>query len=77
MGWIYFEGEMEITQDHAKGALLFQKACDGNVAKSCLGLGAAYKKGYGIEKDLTKAKYYLDKACNLGNVDACMSPSRL
>lgn len=54
--------------DHAdpKRIPLLQKACDGDDGIGCMGLGAAYLNGgQGTDKDLAKAKTYLQKACDL------------
>lgn len=49
---------------------LLEKACDGDDGIGCMGLGAAYLNGgQGTDKDLAKAKTYLQKACDLMNDD--------
>ncbi len=44
-----------------------------NNAQGCFNLGIEYGNGKGIEHDYRKAKYYYEKACNLGMGEGCNS----
>jgi len=57
---------MSYAHSDAKRIPLLEKACDGKDAIGCMGLGAAYLNGgQGTDKDLAKAKSFLQKACDL------------
>ena len=46
-------------------------ACDQGMYLACVSLGTKYLAGNGVAKDATKARYYLDKGCTMGNQFGC------
>ena len=47
-------------------------SCDGNESIGCFNLGGIYRYGwYGVEKKSSKALAFYDKACSLGDEEAC------
>jgi hypothetical protein len=60
-----------MESDKTKGVAFLTKACGGDDALGCMGLGALYLHGNGVPKDLPKARSLLDKSCRLGQESAC------
>ncbi|EDM23766.1 cysteine-rich Sel1 repeat protein [Caminibacter mediatlanticus TB-2] len=66
VGYFYDKG-FGIEKNHQKAITYYKKGCNLNDADSCTLLGYEfYKNG-----NLKKAKELLNKACKLGNKDAC------
>ncbi|KAG8436893.1 hypothetical protein GDO86_007837 [Hymenochirus boettgeri] len=56
----------------------YSKACDGKFAASCFNLSTLYIQGApGVSKDMNKALYYSERACNLGHMWGCANASRM
>ncbi|WQZ27485.1 sel1 repeat family protein [Helicobacter pylori] len=58
-------------QDFSKARKYFERACGLNNGGGCGALGALYKDGQGVEKNLTKVAYFYSKACELKEGDGC------
>ncbi|GHP56779.1 hypothetical protein JP0045_01800 [Helicobacter pylori] len=48
-----------------------------NRALTCTLVGAFYRDGYGVTKDLKQAFEYFDKACKLNNAKGCYALAAL
>lgn len=55
--------------DYKLGVEWLTKACESGLSKSCLKISGAYVLGYGVEKNLEKAEFYLSEAGNKGDKD--------
>jgi TPR repeat protein len=56
----------------ARAMELYRSACDHDVRSGCLFLGYAYAEGRaGLNKDATRAAALIQKACRLGDSEAC------
>ena len=56
----------------------FEKACYlnpgvGNEGIGCLNLGTLYYNGHGVSRDLSQARTYYKKSCELSNPDGCLN----
>lgn len=62
-------------QDYHEAREIFKKACDMDSGmdsgRACLYLGALYGDGQGVRQNLSTAKQYLGKACDLGIQIGC------
>lgn len=58
-------------QQYTSASKLANFGCDHLYAYSCYLFGEMAKKGVGTRKDLTLAKEYFGKACDLGNNEGC------
>lgn len=63
----YFSGGQV---NNAKAAELFTIAAENGHAEAQRWLGNCYRYGYGVSKDLQKARYWYQQAANQGNRDA-------
>jgi len=45
--------------------------CEANDGNACYELAGLYRKGWGVEKDLVKARALFSKACDLNQYEAC------
>ena len=70
LGYMYRDGK-GVTKDYGKAMKLYEKACDGGIARGCDNLGYMYRHGKGVTKDRRKAKKLYKKACDLGYTEAC------
>ena len=61
----------EYSGEYKKAKLIFEKACDNNIAKGCYHLGNLYFNGYGVKKNYKKAMKLYQKACNEKYVVGC------
>ena len=52
-------------------------ACDNNISSACFELGELYREGFGVDANLSKAKQYYRKACDLGFDEGCKTLNRL
>jgi len=57
--------------DYHQAHVHFEKACDENIAKGCIGMANLYEYGRDVEKNFEKAKELLKKACDLGDKKGC------
>jgi TPR repeat protein len=55
----------------AEAAILYKRACEGDVAAGCASYGWMVKRGAGVEKDLKRSAMLLDRACTLGDLAGC------
>jgi len=46
-------------------------ACQNKKAPACSEIATLYNEGIGFEQNTTQAKYYYEKACELGDDIAC------
>ncbi|MGA3081953.1 MAG: tetratricopeptide repeat protein [Terracidiphilus sp.] len=74
LGSTYEFGE---DSDYNKASRLFQKACDGGDTWGCCDLGSLYESGYGVIRDIPKARALYQKACLDGLGLACDNLRRL
>ena len=70
LGDSYSRGSLGLTQDYQKANELFLKAGELGCADGYRSLGDAYDRGYGVEANATKAKYYYELAALNGSVTA-------
>jgi len=66
-----------MQENPKKGIEYHEKRCDAGDATYCGLLGSMYSDGDGVEKDISKAIIYHDKACNLGQKLSALSCSML
>jgi len=64
---------IDIEVDSALGIGLLSEACAAGEADGCYWLGLSYDKGFGVEKNESKARAMLQKACDIGDVFTCKS----
>ena len=60
-----------VAKDPAIAAALYAKACDADVVDACTNLGVMYLGQSGLVADKSKARAYLQKACDRGDKKAC------
>ena len=70
LGHHYFHGRMDLPRDFERAMELWLRAGELGDARAFYSLGTAYYCGRGVERDMTKAKYYYEVAAMVGNVDA-------
>ncbi len=58
--------------DYSTSKYYYEKSCNLNLGLGCFNLGVLYYFGYGVHKNISKAKEYAKKACNLGYQDGCI-----
>ncbi|STQ86152.1 tetratricopeptide repeat protein [Helicobacter muridarum] len=58
-------------RDYIIANSLLQKACKQMYAKACFNKAVLYVNGYGVQKSLSHAKLYFDKACDMGLKESC------
>ena len=67
-GFVYLFGDG--TQiDYKLAKSYFEKSCEMQNFYGCSMLSVMYRDGKSVEQNLSKAKEYHDKACNLGKID--------
>lgn len=71
-GNLYYFGNAGMAKDYTKARSYLAKACELNIARSCLGLGVMYRKGLGVAKDEAKALDLFEKACSLDEGGGCL-----
>ena len=72
-GYIYDNGE-NVDIDYNQANVFFKKGCDeikDPAASSCYNLALNYQQGHGSDASNDRAKEYFDKACQLGDEEAC------
>lgn len=70
LGYMFDKGK-DVPRDEARGAALYQKACDTGFGPSCFNLGNMFTDGRGVAKDATRALALYRKACDGGVKPAC------
>ncbi|MEP2781961.1 MAG: tetratricopeptide repeat protein [Pseudoruegeria sp.] len=60
-----------VYQDADRAAALFAFACENNDASGCFHHARALQLGRGVAPDTAAAKQFFDKACGLGDMEAC------
>jgi TPR repeat protein len=63
--------EIDKVKNAAKGIELITLACDKQIGLACHNLGYYHYKGEIVAKDIKKAVYLYDKACIMGDKEAC------
>lgn len=53
--------------------ILFNEACDANLAAGCRALGKFHAGAGGWPTDMRKAGFFYERACELGDLDGCQS----
>ena len=69
MGTMYKKEGYWIVQSDEEASKMWLKSAEMGYAPCQLNIGAAYLIGSGIEKDLSKAKYWLQKAIDSTNAE--------
>ena len=69
-GMNYYFGRDGVRMSNAKAAEYFTQAANGGHAGAQYMLGACYRLGYGVNRDLQKARYWYEKAAAQGNLGA-------
>ncbi len=64
-------------EEFEQAAQLFDRACTGGANAGCHALAAAYQKGEGVEKDMTRAVALYDQACAADHVESCLALAAL
>ena len=67
LGLRYFFGE-DVKKDYHSAEALFTQSAELGFTKAQIHLALLYYEGYGLEKDLTKALFWFDKAAKNGNI---------
>ena len=60
-----------MVRDYAESARWYRKAADQGFAPSQTVLGTMYALGLGVEKNISKARYWLQTACGNGDQNGC------
>jgi TPR repeat protein len=71
-GFIYMD-----RKELGRAKELFSDGCQHNARTSCSMLGVLYRDGRGVKRDVTMAKKYMRKACDLDYKAACRALRRL
>ena len=58
-------------EDPAKAATYYEKACSGGDGAGCFNLSLLYRFGTGVAADPDKMRQLLQRACKLGQSQAC------
>ena len=69
LGVMYFKRKH--LHDYTKALQLFKRACHLNNGGGCLHFGIMHENGIGTKVDTVKAFSFYDKACTLGEKQAC------
>lgn len=67
LGFFYYDDTDK--PDYKLGVEWLTKACESGLSKSCSKISGAYLFGYGVEKNVEKAEFYLSEAGNKGDKD--------
>lgn len=70
-GFMLESGFQQDEPDAAGAALQYDQACKAGVSTGCNYLANLYRKGSGVERDLTKAVQLYEKACEAGFTLSC------
>ena len=70
LGGLYLAG-VGLRPDTKKGAILFEKGCNGGDRESCTTLGALLLSGTGVTQDPGRAAQVFEGACGAGSGEAC------
>ena len=70
LGILYMDGEKGFPQDRSKAMELWFRAGELGCAMAYNNIGTAYYSGEGVEKDVKKAKYYMELAAMGGDANA-------
>lgn len=66
---LYTNGDDDTEPDAEKAVCYAQMAADAEDSTGMYNLGVFYGKGFGVEKDMEKAAYWLEKAAEYGDPD--------
>lgn len=68
LGFLYIK-----ERNLSEAKICFENACGSGLVErvSCSVLGIMYENGVGVKKDIEKAKFYYQKACRYGDIEAC------
>ena len=77
LGLAYNNGLDQIQKNFIEAVKYYEIGCGLNESNSCLGLAVMNYYGQGVFQNTNKAKQYLQKACNLGNTNACSNINKL
>jgi TPR repeat protein len=76
LGVIYRDGKASAEEDRPRAVKLFQRACDLN-APACASLASMYELGWGVQKDLPRAKQLYEKSCYAQRSDSAEDIQRI
>lgn len=65
----YYYGQ-GVAEDNVKAVEYFTQAAEAGLAKAQYLLGTCYKEGWGVKKDIQKARYWYEKAAAQGHKEA-------
>ena len=77
VAFIYMNGDEETAADKAKAAYWFEQMAERKIPFAQFNLALLYAKGIGVEKDLNKAIYWMEKASENGDTDAAKIAQQL
>ena len=72
-GWGYKFGVGGTLVNQSEATLMFQRACDGNLARGCRNLALQYASGLGVAENDELANSLFRRACDLGDDPACLA----
>jgi TPR repeat protein len=73
-----FESGEGVPTDYPQAVKLFERSCGLGSYIGCMELAGSYEQGEtGLTKDLERAHYYYDAACQVGYQDACTEAQQL
>lgn len=79
LGVLYLDGRSDLAPNYTMAKYFLEESIKKNSANSggMFRLGDIYKLGLGVLQDINQAKYWYQKACNLGNSVACTALQNL
>jgi serine/threonine-protein kinase len=63
--------DAQSSADYSRAVALFNQACDGGDAPSCVALAGMFGTGDGVTKDAFRWANYKGKACDAGDISQC------
>src|SRR5581483_11005598 len=76
LGVQYRDGKGAADEDRPRAVKLFQRACDLN-GPACASLASMYELGWGVPKDLARAKQLYEKSCYTQRSDSAEDIQRV
>lgn len=75
--WIYYPSVDSKLELYPEKKEILENECMLHDAKSCGFLGKMYINGVGVDQDNSKAKFFLNKSCLMGEKSACILKNKL
>ena len=76
LGVMYRDGKGVADKNQPYAAKLFQRACDLN-APACASIASMYELGWGVARDLSKARTFYEKSCYAQRSDSAEDIQRV